>query len=587
MKKEDDLFHLPSIAATLGSVLAETVGCAVRFMAGIRTASTNGSLVNLPIFAQVGDKAAAAILRCFLAHEILGHVLHTDFKVLQKWVKETNPSKTARSIQNIICDGRIERAAWTKMAQVRRILHEGVEALKAKGFFGPDVPEEGRAKAAVVTGMLLRVIRKEHLKQNLATEGWIKAGEKHLGVDVCKKVIRIAMRGAESKSTKSVIQATEDIMEILRKQDEEQPKDKPEEKSKDKSKGDGTPDDSSEESDSDDSSADIDPGKADPKDSASTDSDNSDTDDSDEETDDTGSHGELDEAEAVDTDIADGAVDILDPSCQNAPSLGEKPTNRGYSGDIKVDVINPAAMDRFIPSSDSFAVSQKLAAKLEALLESVSDEGDKIEDEGRLSGAHLTNAVLGDPYIFTVSGEEKEGLSTAISVMVDQSGSMSSGQKLASALTTSYALSQALSRFEGQGIRFELTAFDDVQSIIKPFNKSFASSKNGLSSIVARGGTSFLDSVMAVSKRLAVQPERRKVAFFVTDGDIGSDPKLVFKTLMQQGIEVRVVFLVSHGQGEYAERVAKEANIKHWSYAMDSNGIPSAVFKALKGTFVQ
>lgn len=545
-------YHLPSIAATLGSVLAGTIGCVVKFCAGIRTARTNGKDVELPMFAHSGDASAAAILRGFLAHEICGHVRHTDFKALRAWVDSNKPTKTARSIQNIIEDGRVERMAWLSFAQIRRILHECVEALKLHEFFGPDVPEQDRPKARVITGMLLRVVRKEYLYQNLETAAWIEAGKRHLGDEVCQKVIDIALRGAASGSTQEVITATEEILTLLREQDQQQEKDPQDEQQEDPSRG----------------------------------SDSEDEEESDDDQSNDGTQNELDEEDAMDTDLADAIKDILDDSCQDAPGLGDKPTNRVFSGDIQVEIIDPKLHLPFQPSNDAYIAAQKLTSKLESLLESVTDEGDQIEDQGRLCGYRLTEAVIGDPFVFSVSGEEKEGMSTAVSVMTDQSYSMK-GDKMSAALATAFALSQCLARFEGQGLRFELTAFDNVQRIVKPFNMSWARSKNGLSAIEADGGTSFLDSAMAVAKRLAVQPERRKVAFFATDGDIGSDPDLVFRTLEEQGIEVRVVFLVPKGHAHIAEKTAVQAGLKHWAVAEQPSEIPAAIFKALQGTFVQ
>lgn len=545
-------YHLPSIAATLGSVLAGTMGCVVKFCEGIRTARTNGKDVELPTFAHSGDANAAAVLRGFLAHEICGHVRHTDFKALRTWVDTSKPTKTARSIQNIIEDGRIERLAWLSFAQIRRILHECVEALKLHDFFGPDIPGQDRPKASVVTGMLLRVIRKEYLHQNLETTAWIEAGKRHLGDEVCQTVIEIALRGAASSSTQDVITATEEILALLREQDQApKPQD---EQQEDKSGGSGSESEDEEESDNDQHSE--------------------------------GTQSKLDEEDAMDTDLADAIKDILDDSCQDAPGLGDKPTNRAFSGDIQVEIIDPKLHLPFQPSKDAYIAAQKLTARLESLLESVTDEGDQIEDQGRLCGYRLTEAVIGDPFVFSVSGEEKEGMSTAVSVMTDQSYSMK-GDKMSAALATAFALSQCLARFEGQGLRFELTAFDDVQRIVKPFNMSWASSKNGLSAIEADGGTSFLDSAMAVAKRLAVQPERRKVAFFATDGDIGNEPDLVFRTLEEQGIEVRVVFLVPKGHAIIAEKTAIQAGLKHWAVAEQPSEIPAAIFKALQGTFVQ
>lgn len=209
--------HLPSIANTLGSVLAGRIGLNVRFSCSASTAMTNGKEVILPTFVEVGGENEAAILRGFLAHEILGHVRHTDFVFGRRWHK--GKSALAQALLNIIEDARIERAAWQVYPGSRRILHECVAALRDRGGFF-DLPSKP-SEASVLTAFLLVSLRTKELEQPLNALPFAAQALKVFGKSLRDEILAIATDGARGASTEDVARAVEKILGLLHQLQEE------------------------------------------------------------------------------------------------------------------------------------------------------------------------------------------------------------------------------------------------------------------------------------------------------------------------------------------------------------------------------
>ena len=526
-------FSLPAIAATLGSLLAGKVGVSVKF-ADIPTACTDGKTVYLSSRLKTGaTEDEAHILRGFLAHEILGHVHNTDFERSAEWTK-TKGSPLAKAILNIVEDGRIERAAWRTYPAVRGILVKCVDALLAEGKCF-SLPDENTPPEGVLTGLLLSHVRKD-LGQNLDPAPFEELAFPMFGEDLCRKMTGIALKGARSAvglaGNIGSIAAAQEILDLLQQQQQGQDQQGQDQQGQGQGQGQG---------------------RADAIKSA---------------------------LEGQNPGLSD-----LGSAIEGILSEQEPETNQGSHiakvktppRDDEMSVIR--LMEGDLPNLQAKAAANRLAARLEQLLEARTNRRDVYGEEGRLCGRKLVNAVAGDQQVFRRVTGEKEGLDVAVSLLVDCSGSMA-GKEMVLARAVGYALAEALSKFESQGVALEVKGFNDRIYVVKEFHESFPSRSKVFSRLGASGGTAFQPTVIQSVKTLAVRRESRKIVLFVTDGDLGEEPAVLVNTLKTQGIETRGVLV-----GSADEVFFENAEIKHFGCAENADDIPSAVFKAMEKDF--
>ncbi|WP_297504957.1 VWA domain-containing protein [Ferrovum sp.] len=229
-----------------------------------------------------------------------------------------------------------------------------------------------------------------------------------------------------------------------------------------------------------------------------------------------------------------------------------------------------------LPDLQAKAAANRLAARLEQLLEAKTNRRDVYGEEGRLCGRRLVNAVAGDQQVFRRVTGEKDGLDVAVSLLIDCSGSMI-GDEMELARAAGYAVAEAFSKFESQGVALEVKGFNDHIYAVKEFHESFPSRSKTFSRLNASGGTEFQPTIIQSVKTLVIRREARKIVLFITDGDLGTEPSILVNTLKTQGIEVRGVLV-----GNEDESFFEEAEIKHFGCANDTAAIPAAVFKAME-----
>lgn len=589
----EKVVFLPAIAATLGSILAKKVGFGgVFFKEGLQTAMTTGNVVYLPMFSREGGEEAGHVLRCFLAHEILGHVHNTDFAALRTWKKSAKPSPFTFGLWNTIEDARIEMAAWSTYPKVKNILENGVVVLDKKhGFFGEDVPDPTLHPARIVSLLLLRVLRGERLKQPLDTSGIRKLAAMSFGSDVRDKIIEMALAGANAPSGKEgtldTIKAAEEITQYLKGVEEER-KRKEEEREREKK---------AQEQQKQDQEQQNGTGEAGDQDGSDAESQSDGGGDEDLDAEEDGASQTITDVLGADEDEM-GATDIAEAAKQSglikAPQGSNEAARTAESSRLitntqSVDGMVPTVAKTtatYTPTLESMAATQKLASKLERLLQSKVSNASRLSDSGRLDGRRLPNAMMGDSLIFRVRGKEKEGLNTAIALILDRSGSMS-GTNMTTAVDTCYAVSSALAKFESQGLGFSVSCFNQSMEILKEWGKPWNNQKNNMSVVKAGGSTYFQPTLLEACKGLAVRKELRKIAYFITDGDIGTEARSVISTILSEGIEIRCVLIDT--DRSYSDDEAKDlfskSGVTYWAIARTSLEIPQAVFAGLQDAF--
>jgi len=112
--------------------------------------------------------------------------------------------------------------------------------------------------------------------------------------------------------------------------------------------------------------------------------------------------------------------------------------------------------------------------------------------------------------------EEVEGIDTAISILIDVSGSMRSDGYDKNALITAIALLETLSKAH---VATSIITFNSRSSVLKDFNDSPIKAKQDLHCVYFGGGTNDYFAIRYAHKTLLNRHERRKICFVITDGE--------------------------------------------------------------------
>jgi len=551
----------------LCQVVGRRVGVSVIEDPNATTFATNGSSVIIPT-GIAGGEVDAAIMRGGIAHEAAGHVLHTDFDLLKEWVPTQPP--IAKGLQNIIEDPRIEMAAIRKYPGCRKMLWNMVEALESRGFFR--LPEADAHPAQILGAYLIRALRVDLLKQPLAIDEITKIATATFGEATLAKLFPIAKQGALGNSTADVLKATEAIIALLGDAANEPPP--PPEKSQQKSSeggADQAPGQPECGEGQGSASGENQPGAAGDTPSNSTAP--------------SGQPGDPGngrrEAEAAakalsSTDAEMGPTDLGEIIGKAAQGMG---AGRGRSTRpiVTTDRRTPAP---FQSTALASGLTTRLRSAMETLLQSrVDDEDPDREEVGRFDPRMLTRARLGDRRVFVTECEEAEGLSTAVHVVVDCSGSMECEGKADAALAVIYALSSAMAAYETQGVKFALTAFNTDLYRLKDFSDPWVKAKSWIGHYRASGGTRMAEAVRALLPALAARREKRKTMIVITDGDVGKLAENMqinrFASVESVDVDVLVIGGEQAPSGHGFRSVAQAASF-------DASAIQMAIFKMLK-----
>lgn len=179
------------------------------------------------------------------------------------------------------------------------------------------------------------------------------------------------------------------------------------------------------------------------------------------------------------------------------------------------------------------------------LLSKENRDWDFGRQQGRLDSKRLTAAYSGAESVYKVR-KDREEFDTAVHFLVDLSGSMYNEGKMLTATYTAIAMAECL---EGTGIKYQISGFSNnltnsgldynladaaersgkayhrfepLQTyVFKGFNDSLAISKGSMVALkdAAGGNNSDAEALMWAHKVLAVQPQKRKILFVLSDGE--------------------------------------------------------------------
>lgn len=166
---------------------------------------------------------------------------------------------------------------------------------------------------------------------------------------------------------------------------------------------------------------------------------------------------------------------------------------------------------------EALQASAKMAAQMQALLQSYVINRDGPFRQGKLKTRHLHKLFIGRDDIFDRRAEHRD-INTEIALCIDMSGSMRFNDKAIMASKALYAVAESLAHI--QGLNLHIIGFYDnhmveIHSPNTPLNPRMA--------IVPDGGTLCGAAAREAAQRIG-GGKRRKIIIMITDGD-ANDPE--------------------------------------------------------------
>ena len=196
---------------------------------------------------------------------------------------------------------------------------------------------------------------------------------------------------------------------------------------------------------------------------------------------------------------------------------------------------------------DIRAATAALRTRLTALFQAEVRVRNHIGRTGRIDRRRVARIAAGETKIFGKPGIKK-GVSTAVHILLDVSGSMQSQNKITLACHASFALAHALQQLSGLGVA--VTSFPNgtrpgEERIVRAWSTvaSVLVHKQRLHTrfkIQSNGTTPMAEAVWWVMQQLCALKENRKVLLILSDGEPDSveEAKAALHACLAHGIEV-------------------------------------------------
>ena len=161
-------------------------------------------------------------------------------------------------------------------------------------------------------------------------------------------------------------------------------------------------------------------------------------------------------------------------------------------------------------------VPSKLRHEVRMLFENSGlDEFQMGRRSGKINTSALASISTGNVHVFKRHHEEG-GINSAVSIVLDASGSMDDRNKDQLAIETTYALYETLTQ---AGVAVQVITFDQYTSVLIPFNTPVIKAKNIMKRFNTGGSTNDYFAIRFAHEQLLARPETRKVCFVLTDGE--------------------------------------------------------------------
>jgi uncharacterized protein with von Willebrand factor type A (vWA) domain len=496
------------------------------------------------------DPEASELLEGVIDHEALGHGRFTDLEGRAK-AEDAGLIKfnsLSANIQNILEDVYIENRAIDTYPGVKANLARTVEILVGRGFFGTPAGFATAQAPRLMTAGLLNILRhklvpgqEEALRVNAeALEVLLPIAMGQLWTDV----LAIAMEVKNSKETADNINLTVRIMALLESASKEDPqKGEPEDEAKD----DDTQDPQDQEATSPEPAGQGEgEGPTDPVEGGA-----------DGQPSDEPANGKPGKSNAKDAKFSEkevqAAKDIIDAQDDDMPE-----TEMGEAISALIEQVAKSGDFGEMAESTTKSTVTDAALRVCTQVKSISDDlqdallaETRCEKSTKFVGKSLNNRVLsrvrlGNSRVFRQK-TEGVGIATAVSVLVDVSGSMNAQlgdgiRRFDGAIGLIYGLGDILDEFD---LPFEINAYSDKFTTTKAFGDEWTQIRKSKETPRVTGGTYTGIALQKALGNLVVRQEDRKLMIVITDGDTSDLDVLMscYAEAREMGIEIASVMI--------------------------------------------
>lgn len=527
------------------------------------TAGCDGHFMYIPShWVYTSDPEIENMLLGIVVHEAMGHGRYTNFDQYKTYSDQT--SEMGRSILNIFEDIYIETKCNAAKPGASNALAKMVTILTSKEFFGN--PEKIKQLAidnpasVVVSGLLIlgraRLLPGQDvpLAQNASTLEVIL--DDILG-PLWDQIWDIAKNASKSTCTEDSINLTKQVLALIANQ------------SSDKPQPDGGCNRESAPSDQQDESQ---TSGSNEENQAVGEEENADAVQ--------GSSGDKGSAEDAKSKSPSADAEVSDDNCnpeisdQDVTEEAERNLEKGHKAakaienakDQKMPTTEISDMasrevDKFARSCSHGIINMDLSPRkmlmsdksgqIATTVKSISDDlQDALLAETRcvrsnrmvgkrLNGRVLSRIRMGNPNVF-IRKDVGEGLSTAVSLLLDDSGSMGNMKDWTSGL--SFGLGDILDEFE---VPMEIAVYSDSLAYAKTFEEDWTNFRKRRQVVHFGGSTVTGGAAELVLGSLACRDEDRRLLILVTDGDTCDMDRLesVYAEALHQDIEIASVML--------------------------------------------
>ena len=231
------------------------------------------------------------------------------------------------------------------------------------------------------------------------------------------------------------------------------------------------------------------------------------------------------------------------------------------------------------------AIERRLGAKLRDMLEARIQSSSTYSRRGlRVGAQRLSRAKSGSLEVFRKT-EEGDELSTALSLLVDMSGSMAdpfgNTTRCIGAAAAAYAVAETLGKF---AVPFAWINFGSSASAVKRFEEPWRKRRGG-AVVQSLGGTTLDVPLLRLAPELAARDEERKLLLVITDGEPSDlDAVVAVLSLMpMMGVEVAMLF-IGHDGTELEQRLAVQGIQVARSHRPEE--LTLGLFQAVENAFI-
>ena len=271
------------------------------------------------------------------------------------------------------------------------------------------------------------------------------------------------------------------------------------------------------------------------------------------------------------TDIGDIAAEQLSQQATREVASEVAETGHGPVFGQTLDVVRPDRSEA--PDFDhTMASSAQLRAKLASAMEAQARKRDVLKVSGRRMDGGAAHRLFTDGRIFKRERTLRE-VNTAVLVLMDVSGSMSTANRIYEARKAALAISAGVHQIHG--CKVAAAAFPEIV-VLKEFDEQ-PRPVSGRFTINPRGSTPMAEAMIWGATRLATRKEERKMLMVVTDGDPNDDHSVreLIKLYAKSAIEV-----IGVGIQHPAVKCLFEKNV----VVNSLEELPVAMFNLLKGS---